>query len=97
MIRAGWERVGAAKWPHRPKYVHTASGCWFRHCGHPTANWPYAVNVPGETQYLLTGGIGKGVAFRTVRLAMEAVEAFVAGRAVDAKGSECQPSTATPG
>lgn len=61
------------------------SGWQVWHCGHPTANWPYFAAPPGyghtcpQGNMLLTGGIGLGLAFRTLRLAQEAVERVIAG------------------
>lgn len=51
-----------------------------RHCGHPTALWPYfghkgAVEPEDKNQFLLHGGWGLGRAFQTLKMAQEAVEA----------------------
>lgn len=78
-VRVGWIREMVNG---KPRYTHAASGAWFTHCGHPTALWPYAVNVPGEKEYLLTGGIGLGVAFSRVARAMVATEEYLRTRKV---------------
>lgn len=55
-------------------WLHVPSGWKLCHCGHPTALWPYYCVNPAGGPYLLTGGIGLGLAFRTVKLAKAAIE-----------------------
>lgn len=68
--RFGWRRLSApgdkcsACWEH-------VSGVRVRHCGHPTANWPYYIDLgAGRVEVDKTG---RG--FRLLVDAMEAVEA----------------------
>lgn len=78
--RPGWERL-------RPGcggvWRHVASGWLVKHCGHPTALWPYYAHRPGpepanRDDLLLSGGWGLGYAHRTLKLAQAAVEAELA-------------------
>lgn len=61
-VRAGWERIvppGA-----RPDskldaiYRHVASGIEIRHCGHPTANFPYLIYGPNGKTFVAPNGRG---------------------------------------
>lgn len=64
--RSGWERLRGGCggiWQH-------SSGWWVRHCGHPTALWPYYGHSP-EGRILLSPN---GRAFRLLVDAQEAVE-----------------------
>jgi hypothetical protein len=79
--REGWTRLGT-EGKLGAVYVHDASGWVIRHCGHPTANWPYygehpKLLRPGEM--LTSGGVYLGYAFRTVLDAQLVVEHLHAG------------------
>lgn len=67
-----WERFAPSCPGKGATYVHT-TGWVVRHCGHPTANWPYEVIDPGGGSHVRTNGYG----FRTVRDALAAADEFV--------------------
>ena len=70
MQRKGWTRLRGGCggiWRH-------ASGWLVRHCGHPTALWPYHGTSPSGEMLLAPNGHG----FRRLALAQEAVEELVA-------------------
>jgi len=73
--RKGWERLRGGT---GGVWRHIASGWIVRHCGHPTALWPYYGKRPGSgesrDELLLSGGWGLGRAFQTLKRAQEAVE-----------------------
>lgn len=52
-------------WRHEP------TGAEISHCGHPTAIWPYLATAADGRDYVAPNGRG----FRTLAIAMEAVEA----------------------
>jgi hypothetical protein len=71
--RSGWTRLRsgcAGIWRHD-------SGWVVRHCGHPTALWPYYGVPPGGGEMLLAPS---GHGFQTLALAQAAVEARTTGR-----------------
>lgn len=79
--RVGWTPLhprGASK--TRTVYVHDASGWRVAHCGHMTANWPYYATDPDRPRLCITTHNGLG--WRTLQLAMEAVERVLAGEAI---------------
>ncbi len=88
-LAPAWERLSTpgdkcrAHWRHR-------SGWEIRHCGHPTANWPYYAIDPAYPDRTTVTHNGKG--FRTLRAAQAAVEAILAGTAT-ATNDRCGPST----
>lgn len=47
-----------------------------RHCGHPTANWPYYLIEPSTRLTVVTHN---GLGFRTMMVAMDAVASILAG------------------
>lgn len=55
------------------------SGWEARHCGHPTANWPYWLLDPAHPDATTVSYSGHG--FRNSGVAMDVVEAILAGRA----------------
>lgn len=59
----GWIQVNHLVWEHW-------SGWTVRHCGHPTANWPYVAVAPEGRQVVAPSGRG----FQTRNLAQEAAE-----------------------
>lgn len=79
--REGWTRLGT-EGKLGAVYVHEASGWRIRHCGHPTANWPYYGEHPTAIPagaMLTSGGVGLGYAFRKVIEAQLVVEHLHAG------------------
>lgn len=86
--RAGWERLAGGT---GGVWRHVASGWLVKHCGHPTALWPYYGQHPDGRPMLITHGYASvcgGYAFRRLVLAQVAVEAEVA------KGSPPPPGWA---
>lgn len=77
--RPGWERVDSATTKTWATYLHKRSGWMVRHCGHPTANWPYFAIKPGDSRTVVTHN-GKG--FHTIQAAFDAVEAVLQGTLV---------------
>ena len=66
-----WHAIG-------PKHYGHASGWTVRHCGHPTANWPYYLTSPeGLSPVMSWNGLG----FRTLEGACLAVEFLALGQA----------------
>lgn len=80
MKRAGWTRLSKPGDKCNATWLHDASGWLVRHCGHPTANWPYYAQDPahGEARVVVAQS---GYAFRRLADALEAVEAVIEGRA----------------
>lgn len=74
--REGWERLSPPGNKCFATYRHEASGWLVRHCGHPTANYPYYATKPGDDRTVVTHN-GKG--WRTCELAFLAVEAVLNG------------------
>jgi hypothetical protein len=68
--RAGWERLSRPGDKCSGHWLHV-SGWEVRHCGHPTANWPYYATSPGGQ--VLADTTGRG--FRLLADAFAAVEA----------------------
>jgi hypothetical protein len=58
-------RVHSTSWDHR------VAGYRVRHCGHPTALWPYYGQTPRTDLLIAPNGRG----FHTLNAAQEAVEA----------------------
>lgn len=71
----GWVRNSApgdklsARWSYEPH------GWQVRHCGHPTANWPYCAVSPQGRPVFSFNGLG----FKDLKSAKLAVEGIVAG------------------
>jgi hypothetical protein len=63
--RTGWTKVHSTRWDYR------VAGYRVRHCGHPTALWPYHGETPRTDLLIAPNGHG----FRTLNQAQEAVEA----------------------
>lgn len=78
--RAGWTRLSAPGDKVGATWRHDASGWLVRHCGHPTANWPYYAIDPahGERRVVVSSG---GLAFRRLADAVFAVEDVLEERA----------------
>jgi hypothetical protein len=68
--RPGWTKVHGTRWDYR------VAGYRVRHCGHPTALWPYSGETPEGRMILAPTGRG----FSTLNAAQAAVEAEALGR-----------------
>ena len=77
MKRAGWKRLSSPGDKLAARWVFT-NGWEVRHCGHPTAIWPYFVVAKGHEGRIVSDRSGRG--FGTLVKAFEAVEAVVEGR-----------------
>lgn len=60
------------------RWVHDASGWMVFHCGHPTANWPYAAESPGIPGCIVASHTGRG--WRTLDIAFSEIELLIAGK-----------------
>jgi len=71
--RLGWRRVDPRPWISlRARWVHV-DGWRLEHCGHPTANWPWALYDPRGAMVrtgALQGHPERGLAWRTLTHAM---------------------------
>lgn len=81
-VRKGWTKTREPRSGVAGEWRHNASGWLVKHCGHPTALWPYYGLRPGadernRDELLLAGGFGLGLAFRTLAECMDAVEVHV--------------------
>jgi hypothetical protein len=89
--RPGWAKVERWKWRHE-------SGWEVRHCGHPTALWPYYGQHPDGRPFLIPNGYADtagGYAFQYLADAQEAVEREVAaGSPYPKAGARRQPRAA---
>lgn len=56
-----WVKVGHGQWQH-------PTGCTVRHCGHPTALYPYYAALPDGTRPVMAGlpARGRGRRGRTI-------------------------------
>ena len=73
----GWERVDPRPWTKTAARWKHPSGWELHHCGHPTANYPWALYAPDGLMVrtgALHGDPGAGTAWRTLADA----QAFVA-------------------
>lgn len=77
MKRAGWQRESAPGDKCRAFWRHRHSGWCVRHCGHMTALWPYYAIDPAHPASTVVTHNGKG--FQTLAIAIETVEAIIAG------------------
>jgi len=56
MVALGWTRIDPRPWGKcQARWVHT-SGWQLSHCGHPTANYPWALNAPSGA-YVWSGAV----------------------------------------
>ena len=69
-IRAGWTRLSPRGALTCCGHFRHESGWEILHCGHPTANWPYYAVAPDGRTWIA----GNGHGFRTLAIAMAAVE-----------------------
>ena len=79
MKREGWTRLSDPKKGKCEAHWQHTSGWEIRHCGHPTANWPYYLQDPERQELCVMTHNGLG--FATLKCAMLAVEEIAAGRA----------------
>ena len=91
----GWTRTDQRPWQKcRARWLHVA-GWRIEHCGHPTANQPWALYEPGG-RMVLTGVEGPlkradyGVAWPGLALAMDYVARVLAGREVPPRWPACE-------
>lgn len=88
--RPGWRRLSAPGDKCGARWRHEASGWEVKHCGHPTANWPYHAADPEHPGRVVVTHNGKG--FRKLVEAMQAVEDVLTGALV-ATNERCGPAT----
>lgn len=82
----GWTSLGTPGQKIGARYRHDASGWEVRHCGHPTALYPYYAVDPAHPDEMTLAPAG--TAFRLLGDACAAVEAVVDGEAhTDAGGN----------
>ncbi len=80
--QSDWTRLPGVGGKCGATFLHK-SGWRVRHCGHPTAIWPYYGIPPNSTDasdrctILLTGGFGLGTGFTTLKEAQAAVLACI--------------------
>lgn len=89
-VRAGWKKLsppGSSKTANHYRHV---SGWELRHCGHPTANYPWYAVDPSHPETVTVTHNGKG--FRLLIEAQIAVEGVVAGR-LRTTDENCVPPT----
>jgi hypothetical protein len=68
--RPGWTKTHEGRWDLG------ATGYRVRHCGHPTALWPYCGETPEDQMILASSGRG----IRTLNAAQGVVEVEALGR-----------------
>lgn len=78
--REGWTRLSAPGHKLSACWRHDASGWEVRHCGHPTANWPYYAVDPAHQERATVTSSGHG--FGSLLIACETVEAILRGELV---------------
>lgn len=71
-----WRRLSPPGQKITAHWVH-ASGWELRHCGHPTAIWPYHLTSPDHPGAMVVHQDGRG--FRTLEQAQRAVDGVNAG------------------
>lgn len=85
---AGWTRLSPAGRKIGSRWIHEASGWEVRHCGHPTALWPYfAIDPAHPESYTMTHD---GLGFCDLRAAFEQIRKML-GRELVATSSRCVP------
>lgn len=88
--RHGWERLSAPGDKLGARWRHTASGWEVKHCGHPTANWPYYAVDPEHPAACTMTHNGRG--FLGLAAAFDAIESVLRGEMV-ATDDRCGPTT----
>jgi hypothetical protein len=81
----GWRRLPGPKCG--VTWEHLASGWLVRHCGHPTANWPYFLVDPGLTDHTVVSWNGLG--FKTLDVAIRVVEGIL-DEELHVTGKDCE-------
>lgn len=66
--RLGWVRLSAPGDKCAAEWLHT-SGWRVRHCGHPTANWPWWIEAPDGRAFASPNGRGFSRRLEAMRLA----------------------------
>jgi hypothetical protein len=67
---AVWERVLGSLGKIDTVHIHKPTGWTVRHCGHPTANFPYYIETPDGRRVLAPNGRG----FQRLELAKKHTE-----------------------
>lgn len=75
--RPGWIRLSTPGKKLDACYRHVASGWLVKHCGHPTANWPYYAVDPAHPHDITMTHNGLG--WRRADLAFDAIERVLRG------------------
>lgn len=86
----GWVRMSEPGDKTGARWRHVRSGWEVRHCGHPTANWPYYAVDPEHQE--CTTVTHNGLGFQSLTAAIGAVEHVLAGLWV-VTGDNCTPGT----
>lgn len=84
----GWIRLSTPGRKLDARYKHVASGWVVRHCGHPTANFPYFAVDPAHPLDCTVTHNGRGWVLLTA--AFEAIDRVLRGELV-ATSSRCVP------
>ena len=84
----GWTRLSEPGRKCDARWLHEASGWVIRHCGHPTALWPYFAVDPEHPGCETMTHNGKG--FRKLEDGFAAIEAVLRGELV-ATDNACVP------
>ena len=79
-----WERIASPIGRLSTTYLHRPSGYVVRHCGHPTANFPYYIETPEGANIYAPNGRG----FQRLDLAKQHVEATTAQAGATARTKE---------
>jgi hypothetical protein len=89
--RPGWTRLSAPGHKLSALWRHDASGWLVKHCGHPTANWPYYATDPADPEERTTV-THNGHGWRTLGDAFGQLEQVMRGDLV-ATNDSCGPRT----
>jgi hypothetical protein len=77
ILSAGWTRLSRAGDKCSARWQHS-SGWQLRHCGHPTANWPYFLIDPARPELVIVSFNGRG--FKNLEIAQYAIELLAANQ-----------------
>lgn len=75
--RPGWRRLSPPGQKLQTEWLHESSGWVVKHCGHPTANWPYYARQPASTDDTALVVTHNGLAWPTLLEACEGVESVL--------------------
>jgi hypothetical protein len=94
MNRKGWTRLSRPGDKCGTHWLHEASGWRLRHCGHPTANWPYYLVEPTKGETVVSFN---GLGFKKLEVCMQVVEDVLSGsfKVVDLGPESCLTINAT--